>query len=166
MRKYNILDLYDDVKQFNTLAGKAEGCTKEELVDQLRLIKEEVFEINDGLFYNNPEEILDGAVDTLYVLLGFIQKLEQAKFDFSRAMQITAENNLTKFPVSGKIASETRDLNPGSRIVVNVEYNRFAVLNENNKVIKPVGYVKNDLSVCVAEVNTKELFDGQVSFTR
>ena len=166
MRKYSILDLYDDVKQFNTVAGKADGCTKEELINQLRLIEEEVSEISDGLFYNNAEEVLDGAVDTLYVLLGFIQKLEQAKFDFSRAMQITAENNLTKFPVSGKIASETQDLNPGSKIVSNLEYNRFAILNESNKVIKPVGYVKNDLAECLTEVNTKELFDGQVRFTR
>lgn len=158
MRQYNILDLYDDVKQFNEIAGKAKGCTLQELVNQQALIEEEVKEISDGLSQLNPEEVLDGAVDTLYVLFGFIQKLEEAGFDVASAMQITAQNNLTKFPVSGDVASQTKELNPGSKIVANTEYNRFSVLNEHNKVIKPVGYVKNNLKSCLSNVK-KGLFD-------
>lgn len=144
--------LVDATCMFNAMAGNNKRLEKVDLENQLKLIYEEFLETNDGLRNDEPEEILDGAIDMLVVVTGFIEALRHRGYNVDRAMRKTADNNTTKFPVATTEADHevARSLQPeNTRAEFNSVYQSYVFLNDNNKVVKPIGYVKNDLKDCL-----------------
>ena len=144
--------LVDATCMFNNMAGNNKRLEKKDLENQLALIYEEFLETHDGLRNDEPEAILDGAIDMLVVVTGFIEALRHRGYNVDRAMRKTADNNTTKFPVATTEADDNAALArcpQGARAEFNFMYNSYVFLNENNKVVKPIGYVKNDLKDCL-----------------
>lgn len=152
-------DIARNVYVFNEIANS--DIPQKSVVDiknQLDFLKEEVQEIQDGITDNNPKEVLDGAVDVLYVIIGMLQFLEEMGFDVPKALADTGWNNLTKFPTQaqledGNLLEKTVALYEAKGVKVFPKYNsRYMVWsfkNSNSKVMKPFGFVPNDLADCV-----------------
>lgn len=151
--KYNLADLYEDTYVFNDLAGNTQKVSFADMKNQHKLILEEIGEITEAFDENDPVELLDGVVDSFVVLSGLASKLESLGFDVSKALAQTAENNLSKFPQSEKVAMDTVDMYDAKGIktmaTFNQLYNAWVITDENGKVRKPTTFVDNDLSNCV-----------------
>lgn len=150
---YDIRDFEYDQDLFNLTAGTANKLEKGDINAQLMLIQEEVQEIAEALRKGDDVELLDGAIDSLFVVLGLIQKLKMKGFVTYEAMQKVAQNNLSKFPTDPKVVMATIEHYRKQGIKCHheyiEEYKRYVIRDENNKVRKPVGYESVDLSDCV-----------------
>jgi NTP pyrophosphatase (non-canonical NTP hydrolase) len=150
---YEIQDFEYQQDLFNLMAGTANKTDRNDLLDQLNLINEEASEISDGLRKKDSVEVLDGAIDTLFVVLGFIQKLKMKGYVTYEAMQRVAENNLSKFPKDFEIVAKTIKHYKSQGIDCHYEYledyGRYVIRDSNNKVRKPIDFVPVDLSDCV-----------------
>lgn len=159
---YSFEDFVADCYLFNELAGKDKQCSFTDIYQQSMLVHEEVLEIVDGVRKNNPEEVLDGAVDVLVVTLGLMQKLKRLGVDVSKAMQKTALNNFSKFPSDFAIAQESlanlKRKGVDCRMEYNEEYELYVIKDSNDKVRKPVGFESNSLEDCIPEQLVKEGF--------
>ena len=89
---YNISMYYDDVFQFNSIAGNLDNITPAKLLAQSNVLAEECRELHDGINSEDLEEILDGAVDVVYVAFGVLQMLHKLGYNIDRAMAKTASN--------------------------------------------------------------------------
>lgn len=154
---YNKENFYSDVCTFNRLAGKDHAFTKEDLLNQIRLIQEELDETRAAIEQNNTVEILDGAVDVTVTVFGLLQQLENKGYDVDNASNVTAKNNLSKFVFDKEIADKTldhlRDTEKHSEF--HTEEHKegsvsvYVIKDQFNKVRKPLGYIKNNLSAFV-----------------
>lgn len=149
--------MYADVCQFNNLAGGK--TTKEAFIAQVKCLVEEVNETVQGVEDNDVVAILDGAVDTIYVALGILQKLEQLGVDISKACNQVCEDNLTKFSHKLEDAQETvrfyNAKNTNVHYTFNEEYSKYVIKDEAGKIRKPFNFVPTDLSKYVPD-NLKE----------
>lgn len=145
--------LYENVKLFNNLAG--DNLTKQGFINQQKVLLEEVKEIDEGIENNDIVEILDGVVDTLYVALGQLYKLEQLGCDVKGAIKRVGEDNISKFPSSEEIAAASVSFYNSKNVNVhwthNEDYSRYVLKDENNKVRKPVNFIPTDLTQYVPE---------------
>jgi len=152
---FDIRDFETLQDDFNIIAGTANKTEKQDIVNQLHLIQEEVSEIAEGIRNSDNVEILDGAVDSLFVVLGFIQKLKMSGFITYEALERVAKNNMSKFPTDFEVVKQTIEHYEKQGIVCmyeyNEEYKRYVIRDKNNKVRKPVNYVAVDLSDCVPQ---------------
>lgn len=147
---YDIKDFESQVLDFNLISGQYYQSTRAAMEQQFRLIAEETQEIRAELDENNIVGVLDGCIDTLYVTLGMLHKLEYLGCDVQGAMRQVAEDNLDKFPLDEQTADETVLLLTNQGNTVKKEYNhlheRWVVKDNHNKVKKPVGFKPTDLS--------------------
>lgn len=145
--------LYENVKLFNNLAG--DNLTKQGFINQQKVLLEEVKEIDEGISNNDIVEILDGVVDTLYVALGQLYKLEQLGCDIEGAIKRVGEDNLTKFTSSEEIAAASVSFYNSKNVNVhwtrNEDYSRYVLKDENNKVRKPIDFISTNLIEYVPE---------------
>lgn len=145
--------LYKNVKLFNNLAG--DNLTKQGFINQQKVLLEEVKEIDEGISNNDIVEILDGVVDTLYVALGQLYKLEQLGCDIEGAIKRVGEDNLTKFTSSEEIAAASVSFYNSKNVNVhwtrNEDYSRYVLKDENNKVRKPIDFISTNLIEYVPE---------------
>jgi len=150
----NIQEAYDSVKQFNTIAGNLNNVTVESVDNQNGYIFEEVTELISGVENSDPVETLDGAVDSFVTVVGQLQKLEAAGFNVQEALARVCANNLSKFP----LATESAQYDEAFTLNLNIEYGRYVIKDENNKIRKPSNFVPVDLSDLVNKdfFNTKE----------
>jgi len=126
----------DNIREFQTrIAEVKEGSLttleRKDYVERAelrkKLIEEETNEIYTALERRNSQEIIDGAVDQLYVTLGTLQ--EYGLLDrFEKAWDLIHANNMSKLDENGKV-----------------------VKNEYGKIIKPANYKPVDLSVLFNE---------------
>lgn len=148
-------DFVKKTYQFNILSGQANKASLNDIENQLKLIQEEVDETKEALSNGDIVGVLDGLVDTLVVTLGLIQKLENIGVDVNRAMHLVADNNLSKHVDDEEIAKQTLKHYATQGIKVSYRYNalykKFTILDENNKVRKPIGYLPVDLKDYVPE---------------
>jgi len=144
---------YNSVKTFNNLAGN--GNTMKDFIAQNKCLLEEVGEVREGIDNNDPTEILDGIIDTIYVALGMLQKLEQLGCDIQGAIARVCYDNLEKFPIYEEDAQRTiREYNAknvNASYKYNDRHNRYVVKNEAGKVLKPYYFKPTDLSDYVSE---------------
>lgn len=151
---YTFDNMYDDVKAFNNLAG---GNTSHEwFKNQKKILDEEVNrELFPAIDNNDVVNILDGAIDTIYVALGLIQKLEQLGVDVSKACNQVCEDNLMKFPHKLEDAQETvrfyNAKNTNVHYAFNEQYSKYVIKDENGKIRKPHNFVPTDLTCYVPE---------------
>ena len=140
--------LYENVKLFNNLAG--DNLTKQGFINQQKLVIEESNEIQEGIDNNDLVEILDGVIDTLYVTLGHLSRLEKLGVNVQGAIKQVCEDNTTKFPSEEETAVKTVLFYNSQNINVshsyNEEYKRYAIKDSNGKLRKPVGFLPTDLT--------------------
>ena len=153
--------IQEQTKQFNLLAGNETKLTAEDMRNQFKYIFEEVKEIEEALDKDDAVKLVDGVIDSFVTLFGLASKLETLWVDMTRAARETCANNLSKFPVSEEVAYATANklAREGDvcSVVYNPEFSRYAILDQNNKVRKPIGFVSNDLSGCVPAQKISEL---------
>lgn len=148
---YWIQTLYDETHEFNEIAGNNVKFDKDALKAQLKLIKEEVQELDDAInIDNSPVDMLDAVIDTYVVLNGFASKLVALGFDMRRAADRTAENNLSKFPDNEQVAINTvkslKEQGVDAVYEYDSRYDAYRIIDSNGKIRKPVGFTSNDLS--------------------
>ena len=141
------------VFSFNATAGNFENMNDiesigESLSSQAALILEEVKETIEA---KNYIEALDGVVDVLVTAFGYAQMLEHIGVDVAKAMNLIAENNLSKFPLSDEDAQRSVKMYADKGINVTAIKNdgRWVIKDEKGKVRKPYNYKPVDLSSCV-----------------
>lgn len=142
----------EQVKEFNRIAGKDGVPSKQDLLNQLKIIMEEVKETIDDLEKEDKVGILDGYTDMMVTVVGFGQMLEKLNVPIHAALYATAENNLTKFPrYNEDIVIETFNqyMQKHNTVSCSNFEGRCVFKNEHDKVLKPAGYVTNDLSTFI-----------------
>jgi len=145
--QYTLNSLEQDVYKFNEIAGKAATApTKQQLLQQLALIQEELTETIAAVESDDQTETIDGLCDVLITAVGFKHMLDLQGYNTSEAMQATAENNLSKFIKNYATMDGIYVRESNVRAEYNAKYDVVVLLDENNKVKKPVGFVSNDLS--------------------
>lgn len=150
---YGIQNFKQDAEDFNVLSGQFNKTTKQDLINQVKLITEEASETKAAMEVNDITELLDGAVDVMYVTIGLLQKLEQLGVDVNGAMRKVAEDNLAKFPSSRLLAESTVEMYKTQGIETEMQYNedfgRYVIKDTNDKVRKPAGFVSTYLGAFV-----------------
>lgn len=145
--------LYENVKLFNNLAG--DNLTKQGFINQQKLVIEESNEIQEGIDNNDLVEILDGVIDTLYVTLGHLSRLEKLGVNVQGAIEQVCEDNTTKFPLSKEVAQNSVVFYNAKNINVNwafnEQYQRYVIKDENQKCRKPYNFIPTDLTQYVPE---------------
>lgn len=148
MQEY-LNDLYNSVKTFNSIAGNSDVSAKA-FLNQQKLINEEVEEIAEGIRTGDVVAILDGAIDSLYVVMGTLHKLELMGCDIQGAIKQVCVDNSTKFPSDEETAVKTvmhyNKQNVNAKWEYNKEYQRYVIKDENGKVKKPYNFIPTDLS--------------------
>ncbi len=147
---------------FNEVAEKSTKVSFSDIYQQYKLIEEELKETKDALATNNPQEVLDGAIDVLVTTIGLLQKLENLGVNVSRGLTKTAVNNMTKFVYTEADALETVDMYDKQKEDVFVTYNAkhdcFVIKDKHDKVRKPSTFLRNTLDDCIPD-NLKEGFE-------
>lgn len=133
---------YDEVAQFNEIAGNLSNVTVGSIDAQLSFIFEELTETIDGLEAGDLVELLDGACDLFVTVSGLLQKLEAFGFNVSHALGRVNANNLSKFPKVGELFGNKN----GYTVTLNEKFQRVVLKDENGKVRKPDNFVAVDLS--------------------
>lgn len=157
---YNFQDFAEDCFSFNEIADKDNVRTKQDLRNQLNLIKEELNETIEALENEDYVNVVDGFCDVMVTTLGLGQQLSNLKVDIYGAMQSTAVNNHSKFVYYDDDSdfvikkSVEKYMNEGVIILVefNTDYNSFILKDTNNKIRKPYGFVSNNLSKFVPKI--------------
>lgn len=152
---YDFQAFIEEVYLFNDIADVARGITEvtlEDIKNQYKVVLEEVKETGQAIEENNPVKVLDGVVDSFVTLLGLAKQLEELGFDVLGACQQVAYDNLQKYPTEEATAIDSVEAfkKKGTNIKFEeVEIdgkNVFVLLDENNKVRKPVDFKGTDLS--------------------
>lgn len=150
---YGIQNFKQDAEDFNILSGQFNKTTRQDLRNQVALITEEAAETNAAMQVNDITELLDGAIDVMYVTIGLLQKLEQLGVDVNGAMRKVAEDNLAKFPSSRLLAESTVEMYKAQEVKATMQYNdkfgRYVIKDENDKVRKPAGFISTYLGAFV-----------------
>jgi Phosphoribosyl-ATP pyrophosphohydrolase len=144
--------LYEDSKKCCIIAGQITETSDLAKRQQLKLIQEEVKELQEAIESNDPTEQLDAIADILVTTFGFMLKLERQGANTSKAFIKTGANNLTKFPVDRDTVEATlqfyKDKGVECTSSFDPVYNQWVVRDMNGKYKKPKGFIENDLSDC------------------
>lgn len=144
----NIFDWLETggIKYENTPAQKILG---------LRILKEEYDELVEGLITENREEILDGAVDEIWMISNCLVFNGISYDEFMEYFQKVAMSNWSKFCATQEIAEETVKAyaegthfdKPGIKIECYWEQvgNVYVIKRNDGKILKSIFYtdVKN-----------------------
>ena len=162
--QYSINDFKEDQDLFNEIAGTTEKLSPADVYNQMKIINEEVNEIKEAFEEKDVVKLLDGAVDSLFTVLGLTQKLEKMGVDVFGAMQRVAHDNLSKFPESYEEVLDTIEMYAEKGIKVKVEHDVkngvYVIRDEADKVRKPKNFKPTDLSEFVPETLKKEFFNA------
>ena len=145
----NIQKHYDSVYKFNDIAGNLTNVDVASIEAQIKIIKEEVDEIDYACGSENATELLDGACDAFVTVIGLLQKMEKAGFKVDEALGLVNDNNLSKFP--SKISNEELDAYTWNQwsVKYNKHHDCFVLKDSNDKIRKPAGFVSVDIMDCL-----------------
>ena len=163
--------LYDLTKKFNTISGSINEVTERAFLEQYSYIKEEFKELTENLGEGIGDKsgdkltlepymlgaTLDDCLDIVITVFGFMQKLETLGVDVGQAGIDTANNNLSKYTNILTVVYETIDklrIEKGVEAysTFNQDENVFVIRNKaTGKIIKPIGFVPNDLSPYITQ---------------
>lgn len=134
----------------NDFTGQGYLTNKEALLNAVKIIREELNELEKGILEDNQKEILDGAVDVGITWYNVIAKLIHSGYDVASAINETDDNNLTKFVTDVETAQQSVEMYAEKGIkmfsIFHSPTGRYVLLDENQKYRKPVSYVSNDLT--------------------
>lgn len=149
-------ELYSDTYAFNSISGSIQETSQKSFGDQLSFIEEESYELK---YATNNVEALDACVDILVTVMGYMQKMQYTYgADVAKAMDLIAENNLSKYPPTKELAEQTvkmyADKGVETYYTYNEDYQVYVIRDKvTGKVKKPVGFKPVDLSVCFPKLN-------------
>lgn len=147
---YGLDDFNFDIDEFNSISGQYSKTDKESIDNQIKLVEEETKEVREAFDTGDYLELTKETIDLLYVSIGLLSKLEVLGIDVGHAMKEVAKNNLSKFPASEELANKTLADFTSKGIKCNISYDEdyevFVIKDENQKVRKPLGYKKADIS--------------------
>lgn len=152
MPNYTTNDFIKDCNLFNTIAGKDGVPTKKNLLEQIKLIQDELEEVKQDVLSGNTAGILAEYTDVMVTAAGLGQMLDALEMDTLGAMQATAANNLTKFLDEADVDTciETLEMynSKGVGIIYerNPQYGKVVFKDINNKIRKPSNFVDKDAS--------------------
>ena len=152
----NVESRVQEVVLFNTLLGRYDSPTTNDLMAQARVCREEALELFEAVSEHHPQkDLLKECVDLLVVAHGFAALLNAQGYDVSAAWQATNENNMTKFCSTQTDAFYTKAGYESAEgvgfVVEQVDYCKWAVKDKHGKLRKPIGYEKIDLTEFTAE---------------
>ena len=151
--------LYFATNAFNMIAGNDNKISDQDFEDQFKVVVEEMKEFQDGHTTKNLVETVDGIVDNFVVLFGYMQKMQNRYgIDFAKAMDLIAENNLSKYPTEEQVAIDTvqmyKDQGLETYYTFHPESLRYVIRDsKTNKIKKPIGFESVELSVCFPKVH-------------
>ena len=151
--------LYLATNTFNMIAVNDQKITDQDFEDQFKVVVEEMKEFQDGHANKDLVETVDGIVDSFVVLFGYMQKMQNRYgIDFAKAMDLIAENNLSKYPTDEQVAIDTVQMYKDQGLETYYTFypeSRCYVIRDSktNKIKKPVGFESVDLSVCFPKVH-------------
>ena len=151
--------LYLATNTFNMIAGNDQKITDQDFEDQFKVVVEEMKEFQDGHTNKDLVETTDGIVDSFVTLFGYMQKMQNRYgIDFAKAMDLIAENNLSKYPTEEQVAIDTvqmyKDQGLDTYYTFYPESLCYVIRDsKTNKIKKPVGFKSVDLSVCFPKVH-------------
>lgn len=152
-------NLYFATNTFNMIAGNDQKITDQDFEDQFKVVVEEMKEFQDGHTTKNLVETIDGIVDSFVVLFGYMQKMQNRYgIDFAKAMDLIAENNLSKYPTEEQVAIDTVQMYQEKGLETYYTYNAESACyvirdSKTNKIKKPIGFKDVDLSDCFPKVH-------------
>ena len=151
--------LYWATNAFNMIAGNDNKISDQDFEDQFKVVVEEMKEFQDGHANKDLVETVDGIVDNFVVLFGYMQKMQNRYgIDFAKAMDLIAENNLSKYPTEEQVAIDTvqmyKDQGLETYYTFHPESLRYVIRDsKTNKIKKPGGFKSVELSVCFPKVH-------------
>lgn len=145
----NLLECYDGVYKFNSVAGNLDNVSEESLRAQARCVLEEAKELFAAVDEDEgPEQLLKESIDVTVTIFGFIQQLYSQGYDVFGAMTKVNENNLTKVSMDDVVAAYTMMAYEELNIPVEKHRNPigYCVKDEHGKIRKPVNYKAVDVA--------------------
>ena len=135
------------VTEFQSLCGKLDSpATRETLQDQMKLITEEAKELSFAIDNESSEQVLKEMCDLLVVVTGMVAMLNRSGYRVYEAWRAVNDNNMTKFSASQTDGYYTlagyEATNNGSYELRQVDIDKWGCFNDNNKLMKPIGYTK------------------------
>lgn len=152
-------DLFRNTCIFNTCANSDVQFSNADLVNQFKYIAEEIEELDQGICNEDVIEQLDGAVDSIVTLVGYMQKIRNRYgIDLAKAFDLIAQNNLDKFPKDIATAEATVKMYEAKGIETyiqkNEQYDCYVIRDKKtDKVKKPIGFIPVNLADCFPKVN-------------
>lgn len=142
----SLLTSVNKIFRFNSIAGSFTNVDRQKLQLQIKLIKEELLELEESVETDNQKETLDGICDVLVTSLGFAQMLTHQGYDVYGALEEVADNNLTKFPSTYDIVVDTfnwfKTEYPDVTLTASPDQtkSKWVIKDQNGKVRKPINY--------------------------
>lgn len=128
---------YDSVEKFNDIAENFTDIKFGKLQAQMKVVVEEIKELETAFDNQDAVELLDGACDGFVTLMGLIQQMERVGFKVGEALQRVNDNNLGKYPRNiyrNDLAIYDRN---GWDVNYNFKYNCYVLKDRNGKIRKP-----------------------------
>ena len=154
-RKEAVIHLFENVEMFNDVVNKPN--TIDTLKEKHKIATEEILELRDALDKNDPIEILDAVVDSLYTVLAFFKSCEAIGYDVKGAILAVCENNSTKFVKTATEAEMSvrhyQSQGIECKSVYNEKYDCYSIVDGNGKVRKPLGYKSVELDKFLPKEN-------------
>ena len=160
---YDYMDFYDSVVKFGRIVGGGGiQCSNSDIYNQIKLVEEETKELCDELTGTTETditpELLKESIDVLYVVTGLLIKLKARGVQVETALQMVCENNLDKFIEANEDFTDTiignslkyyaeQDVSVYAKL--NAIDGYWSILDSNQKLRKPFGYSKVDLTECM-----------------
>jgi hypothetical protein len=151
-----IEDHYWDVYAFNNIAGNFDNVDEASLAAQVKVVVEEVKELEKAFVEKDAVELLDGVCDAFVTVGGLMQKMQEAGFDVNKALSRVCENNLEKYCRTVTSEDFVEYNNRGWKVSYNRDYDRYVLKDENGKIRKP----DNFKSVVLSDLVPKGFFKG------
>lgn len=159
---YDFQDMYDDVIKFNVLAKGIDPVYSpvsdqfyERLKLQLKLLDDEVYELEEAISLKDNPEVLKEAIDCGVVWMGIMGILRSAGFDISQGMEDVCENNISKILDNREYAEASVEFQAKQGVESYIEEvffegeTYYAIRRKSDtKILKPENYKKVTLEHC------------------
>ena len=92
---------------FNKISGQEKNFQLPDIENQFKLLLEEVEETRLALALKDKEGVLDGFIDCAVIVIGALQKLQNAGYNVNKGLLKISRNNLSKFAKDKETAIAT-----------------------------------------------------------
>jgi hypothetical protein len=147
----NIEEHYWDVYAFNNIAGNLANVDEASVAAQIKVVVEEVKEIEKAFAEKDSVELLDGVCDAFVTVAGLMQKMSYAGFKVDEALERVCLNNMAKYP--SEMSKEELDNcdKQGWDVLYNIDCECYVLKDKNGKIRKPLGFKSVEISDLVPD---------------